>query len=187
MRAGIRGAWSVKGSTMAEHDQCLVITFLESTHVLAMNSAEELDEADVQGFVTDKMTLFCASLDNDHTLQARPCLLNCCLLVQRTVLEQLSVSCGCRRGCSVWGRAMLGWGCFSSDRTADEALCGHTDTGHHRAARFLMDTPAVCACNSFPSFFSTPRGPGVLRGLLDRLVTNAAMQSLKRNGECNRK
>lgn len=58
---------------MAEHDQCLVITFLESTHVLAMNSAEELDEADVQGFVTDKMTLFCASLDNDHTVQARRC------------------------------------------------------------------------------------------------------------------
>lgn len=56
---------------MAEHDQCLVITFLESTHVLAMNAAEELDEADVQGFVTDRMTLFCASLDNDHTVQAR--------------------------------------------------------------------------------------------------------------------
>lgn len=54
---------------MAEYDQCLVITFVESTHVLAMNANDELDEASITGFVTDRMTLYCGSLDHDHTVQ----------------------------------------------------------------------------------------------------------------------
>lgn len=73
--AGVRGIWSVKGSTMAEREQYLVITFVAATHVLAMNAHDELDEASVPGFATDKMTLFCASLDNDQLVQVRslPC------------------------------------------------------------------------------------------------------------------
>ena len=57
---------------MSEHDAYLVITFVGSTHVLAMNDADELDEASLPGFATDATTLFCGSLDNDHTIQARP-------------------------------------------------------------------------------------------------------------------
>jgi hypothetical protein len=56
---------------MSDHDQCLVITFVESTHVLAINENEELDEAEVPCFATDKMTVFCGSLDNDHVAQVR--------------------------------------------------------------------------------------------------------------------
>jgi hypothetical protein len=63
--------WSVKASTMAEHDAYLVITFVGATHVLAMNSADELDESSIEAFNTDAMTLFCGSLDNDHIIQVR--------------------------------------------------------------------------------------------------------------------
>jgi DNA damage-binding protein 1 len=72
---------------MAEYDQCLVITFVESTHVLAMNANEELDEASISGFVTDRMTLYCGSLDHDHTVQVLP--IFCCVhsATCSTVLE----------------------------------------------------------------------------------------------------
>jgi DNA damage-binding protein 1 len=67
--SGVRGIWSVKTSAMSEYDQYLVITFVGSTHVLAMNANDELDEATVEGFVTDKMTLFCGSVNNNHVVQ----------------------------------------------------------------------------------------------------------------------
>lgn len=69
MCAGVRGIWSVKGSTMSEREQYLVITFVGATHVLAMNEADELDEATVPGFATDCTTLFCGSADNDQMIQ----------------------------------------------------------------------------------------------------------------------
>jgi hypothetical protein len=71
LMSGVRGIWSVKTSAMSEYDQYLIITFVGSTHVLAMNANDELDEATVNGFVTDKMTLFCGSVNTDHVLQVR--------------------------------------------------------------------------------------------------------------------
>jgi hypothetical protein len=70
--AGVRGMWSIKASTMSKHDSYLVITFVSATHILAMNGADELDEASIEGFNTDVMTLFCGSLDNDNIIQACP-------------------------------------------------------------------------------------------------------------------
>jgi DNA damage-binding protein 1 len=69
--AGIRGVWSMKAGSMEEHDKYLVITFVEATHVLAINADDELDEAVIPGFNTDAMTLFCSSLDNDQMCQVR--------------------------------------------------------------------------------------------------------------------
>ena len=54
---------------MSQYEQYLVITFVESTHILAMNDSEELDEANIAGFITDRMTLFCGNLEHDHTVQ----------------------------------------------------------------------------------------------------------------------
>jgi hypothetical protein len=82
---------------MAEHDQCLVITFVESTHVLAMNANDELDEAAIEGFVTDKMTLFCGSLDHDHTVQVR----HACMHAATTP-------------CSCGMHALLPWRCLAA-------------------------------------------------------------------------
>lgn len=70
--AGIRGVWSMKEGTTQEHDKWLVLTFVDSTHVLAINAADELDEASLTGFNTDARTLFCTSLDNDQMCQVRP-------------------------------------------------------------------------------------------------------------------
>jgi Mono-functional DNA-alkylating methyl methanesulfonate N-term len=67
----MRGIWSVRASTMSEHEAYLVITFVSSTHVLAMNADNELDEAAADGFAADAMTLFCGSMDDDQIVQAR--------------------------------------------------------------------------------------------------------------------
>ena len=69
--AGIRGVWSMKAGTMDEHDRYLVLTFVEATHVLAINDAEELDEAVIEGFDMESMTVFAGSLDNDQMVQVR--------------------------------------------------------------------------------------------------------------------
>lgn len=62
LRAGIRGVWSLKDAPDSAHERLLVITFVESTHVLAMSDAEELDEASLPGFALDCLTLFCGPL-----------------------------------------------------------------------------------------------------------------------------
>lgn len=89
---------------MSEHDAYLVITFVGSTHVLAMNEADELDEATLPGFATDATTLFCGSLDNDHTIQvrARPVLpptSRCCRMRTRDGRGMHCVDGAAARGC----------------------------------------------------------------------------------------
>ena len=69
--AGVRGIWSVRSSLTADHERFLVITFVGSTHVLAMNAQDELDEADAPGFASDVMTLMCATVDCDQAVQVR--------------------------------------------------------------------------------------------------------------------
>lgn len=73
-RAGLLGVWSVRAGSAAAHEAYLVLTFVSSTHVLALNAAEELDEASAPGFATDAQTLFCGTLADDQAIQVS-CLL----------------------------------------------------------------------------------------------------------------
>ena len=51
--AGIKGAWSLKATSMDAYDTLLVLTFVGETRVLAINAEDELDEAEVEGFDGD--------------------------------------------------------------------------------------------------------------------------------------
>ncbi len=48
--AGMRGIWSLKATSMDAFDTFLVLTFVGETRILAINSEDELDEAEIEGF-----------------------------------------------------------------------------------------------------------------------------------------
>ena len=46
----MRGIWSLKATSMDAFDTFLVLTFVGETRILAINSDDELDEAEIEGF-----------------------------------------------------------------------------------------------------------------------------------------
>ena len=46
----MRGIWSLKATSMDAFDTFLVLTFVGETRILAINSDDELDEAEIDGF-----------------------------------------------------------------------------------------------------------------------------------------
>ena len=53
MVPGIKGIWSLKSASAAEYDTYLVLTFVGETRILAINAADELDEAEIDGFQSE--------------------------------------------------------------------------------------------------------------------------------------
>ena len=57
--AGMRGIWSLKATSMDAFDTFLVLTFVGETRVLAINSEDELDEAEIEGFDSEAQVSSC--------------------------------------------------------------------------------------------------------------------------------
>ncbi|KAL0699191.1 hypothetical protein Bca4012_055313 [Brassica carinata] len=56
---GIKGMWSLKSSIDEAFDTFLVVSFISETRILAMNIEDELEDTDIEGFLSQVQTLFC--------------------------------------------------------------------------------------------------------------------------------
>uniref|UniRef100_A0A1D1YWE8 DNA damage-binding protein 1 n=2 Tax=Anthurium amnicola TaxID=1678845 RepID=A0A1D1YWE8_9ARAE len=66
---GIKGLWSLRSFTNDPHDTFLVVSFISETRILAMNSDDELEETEIEGFYSQAQTLFCQNAVNDQLVQ----------------------------------------------------------------------------------------------------------------------
>lgn len=66
---GIKGIWSLRSSTVDMFDTFLVVSFVSETRILAMNSEDELEETEIEGFVSDAQSLFCQDAIHDQLVQ----------------------------------------------------------------------------------------------------------------------
>lgn len=66
---GIKGLWSLRSSTSDVHDTFLVVSFISETRILAMNSDDELEETEIEGFFLEAQTLFCQNALHDQLIQ----------------------------------------------------------------------------------------------------------------------
>ncbi|MEW5313036.1 MAG: hypothetical protein WDW38_004630 [Sanguina aurantia] len=64
-----QGVWSLRRRTADEHDAFLVLTFVAETRLLAINEADELDEACIAGFDAAAHSLYCGNTDSDQLVQ----------------------------------------------------------------------------------------------------------------------
>lgn len=69
----LQGVWSLRRRTADEHDAFLVLTFVAETRLLAINEADELDEACIAGFDAAAHSLYCGNTDSDQLVQVRLC------------------------------------------------------------------------------------------------------------------
>ncbi|GIL77367.1 hypothetical protein Vretimale_2808 [Volvox reticuliferus] len=84
---GIKGVWSLRSHYGDEYDKYLLLTFVGETRLLALNSEEELDEAELPGFDGAAQTLWCGNLATDHLLQVTSASVR---LVDTTTLQLVS-------------------------------------------------------------------------------------------------
>ncbi|MQL89140.1 hypothetical protein Taro_021718 [Colocasia esculenta] len=66
---GIKGLWSLRSFTNDPHDTFLVVSFISETRILAMNSDDELEETEIEGFYAQAQTLFCQNAIHDQLVQ----------------------------------------------------------------------------------------------------------------------
>ncbi|KAF9588985.1 hypothetical protein IFM89_017664 [Coptis chinensis] len=66
---GIKGMWSLRSSTDDLYDTFLVVSFISETRILAMNSDDELEETEIEGFDSQVQTLFCHDAVHNQLLQ----------------------------------------------------------------------------------------------------------------------
>ena len=56
---GIKGMWTLKSSIDEAFDTFLVVSFISETRILAMNIEDELEDTEIEGFLSQVQTLFC--------------------------------------------------------------------------------------------------------------------------------
>lgn len=66
---GIKGMWSLRASSIDIYDTFLVVSFISETRILAMNSEDELEETEIDGFDSEAQTLFCQNALHDQLVQ----------------------------------------------------------------------------------------------------------------------
>ncbi|MCL7034899.1 hypothetical protein MKW94_022080 [Papaver nudicaule] len=66
---GVKGIWSFRTSPDDPCDTVLVVSFINETRILAMNSADELEKAEIEGFDSEVQTLFCHDAVNNQLVQ----------------------------------------------------------------------------------------------------------------------
>lgn len=66
---GIKGMWSLRAASMDTFDTFLVVSFISETRILAMNSEDELEETEIEGFDSEAQTLFCQNALYDQLIQ----------------------------------------------------------------------------------------------------------------------
>ena len=67
---GIKGMWSLKSSVDEAFDTFLVVSFISETRILAMNLEDELEETEIEGFLSQLQTLFCHDAVYNQLVQA---------------------------------------------------------------------------------------------------------------------
>uniref|UniRef100_A0A1D1ZT42 DNA damage-binding protein 1 n=1 Tax=Auxenochlorella protothecoides TaxID=3075 RepID=A0A1D1ZT42_AUXPR len=72
----LKGVWNLRRSFEDEHDAFLVLGFVESTSVLGMNAAEEIEEVGVPGFDDRAQTLWSSNLLGSLVVQVTPAAVN---------------------------------------------------------------------------------------------------------------
>ncbi|CAA7046991.1 unnamed protein product [Microthlaspi erraticum] len=66
---GIKGMWSLKSSIDEAFDTFLVVSFISETRILAMNLEDELEETEIEGFLSQVQTLFCHDAVHNQLVQ----------------------------------------------------------------------------------------------------------------------
>lgn len=66
--SGVKGIWSLRGSSSAALDKFLAVSFVNETRFLAI-SGEELDEAEIPGFASTSRTIYCGNVAGDMAVQ----------------------------------------------------------------------------------------------------------------------
>ncbi|CAA7054607.1 unnamed protein product [Microthlaspi erraticum] len=66
---GIKGMWSLKSSVDEAFDTFLVVSFISETRILAMNIEDELEETEIEGFLSQVQTLFCHDAVHNQLVQ----------------------------------------------------------------------------------------------------------------------
>ncbi|XP_024396613.1 DNA damage-binding protein 1a [Physcomitrium patens] len=66
---GIKGMWSLRASSSDVYDTFLVVSFISETRILAMNTDDELEETEIDGFDSEAQTLFCYNAVHDQLVQ----------------------------------------------------------------------------------------------------------------------
>ena len=69
---GIKGMWSLRAGSLHTFDTFLVVSFISETRILAMNSEDELEETEIDGFDSEAQTLFCQNVLHDQLIQVCP-------------------------------------------------------------------------------------------------------------------
>lgn len=69
---GIKGMWALRtGIEDSPFDNTLVLSFVGHTRILTL-SGEEVEETDMDGFLSDQQTFFCANVDFGQIIQVTP-------------------------------------------------------------------------------------------------------------------
>ncbi|KAH8952399.1 hypothetical protein BDL97_09G083300 [Sphagnum fallax] len=84
---GIKGIWSLRALSTDKFDTFLVVSFISETRILAMNTDDELEETEIDGFDSDAQTLFCHNAIHDQLVQVTASAL---LLVDAKTRRQLT-------------------------------------------------------------------------------------------------
>ena len=68
--AGIKGIWNLQKSSSDSFDTYLVLAFVGETRILEINTEDELDEAEIEGFDAEQqvLTSFCLHTTTDTSL-----------------------------------------------------------------------------------------------------------------------
>jgi DNA damage-binding protein 1 len=91
---GIKGIWSLRSSTHDIFDTFLVVSFVTETRVLAMNLEDELEETDIEGFVSNAHSLFCQYVIHDQLVQVTASSVRLVSAPSRKLLTEWRVGAG---------------------------------------------------------------------------------------------
>jgi len=71
--AGIKGMWPLRMGSGQDKtlDNTLVLSFVEQTRVLTL-AGEEVEETEIEGFVSDQQTFYTGNTDTGHVVQVTP-------------------------------------------------------------------------------------------------------------------
>ena len=70
---GIKGMWPLRMGcgTDKSLDNTLVLSFVEQTRILTI-SGEEVEESEIEGFVSDQQTFYTGNTETGHVIQVTP-------------------------------------------------------------------------------------------------------------------
>ncbi|KAK1309389.1 DNA damage-binding protein 1 [Acorus calamus] len=85
---GIKALWSLRSSTDDIYDTFLVVSFINETRTLAMNTDDELEEIEIEGFDSQVHTLFCQDSVHNQLIQVTASAVRLVSSSSRQLLQQ---------------------------------------------------------------------------------------------------